>query len=63
MEKLNLNYTPEMEKAMQQNHGMNFSEYEMNVDKRMEVEKARQESYERSTKMIAELKRDVHRDM
>ena len=63
MEKLNLNYTPKMEKAMHQNHGMNFTEYEMNVDKRMKVERKREKSHEQSIKLIAELQQDIHRDM
>lgn len=63
MEKLNLTYTPEMEKAMQQSHNINFSEYENNVDKRLKVEKEREKSHAESTKMIAELKQDIHRDM
>ena len=63
MEKLNLNYTPEMEKAMHQNHGVNFTEYEMNVEKRMKVERKREKSHEQSMKLIAELQQDVHRDM
>lgn len=63
MEKLNLNYTPEMEKALQQNHGMNFTEYETNVEKRLQVEKDREKSHEQSMKLIAELQQDVHRDM
>ncbi|WP_017726360.1 hypothetical protein [Halalkalibacterium ligniniphilum] len=47
--------TGEMEKAMQQAHGVGYAEYERNLDKRLEVEKAREEDYNRCNEMIREL--------
>ncbi|PXW91416.1 hypothetical protein DES38_10535 [Streptohalobacillus salinus] len=60
-EKLNLTYTPEMEKAMHQSHGMNFSEYEMNIEKRLEVEKKREQSHRRGLEAAKEMDHDIHR--
>ncbi|GGJ90067.1 hypothetical protein GCM10007063_10880 [Lentibacillus kapialis] len=52
---IRLHYTPEMERAMQQSHQMGYVEYERNLDKRIAVEKRRQNEYERCKHMVAEI--------
>lgn len=58
---LNLNYTAEMEKAMQQSHGMGYAEYSSKLDKQLTVEQRRQQSYEESQRIVATLDRQLHR--
>lgn len=60
-QKLELNYTSDMEKAMQQAHGVNFSEYEMNADKRLEVEMQREKQYKEGLEISSEMEKDVNR--
>ncbi|GGE48435.1 hypothetical protein GCM10011391_29050 [Pullulanibacillus camelliae] len=43
-----------MEKALQQSHGMSYAEYQRNLDKRIEVEKAREKSYMESARIVLE---------
>ncbi|MFV8826573.1 hypothetical protein [Alkalihalobacterium sp. APHAB7] len=50
------NYTGDMEKAMQQNHGIGYEEYNRSLEKRLEIEKARERDYKRSIKLAIELK-------
>ncbi|WP_156424456.1 hypothetical protein [Bacillus sp. FJAT-27445] len=59
MEKLNMRYTPEMEKAMQGSHGVGYEEYKLKHEVRMEVEQRRQKEYVKSQRMIADLDRKV----
>jgi hypothetical protein len=40
-----------MEKAMHQSHGIGYSEYERNLDKRLEVEKERDKEYKKAREM------------
>jgi hypothetical protein len=40
-----------MEKAMQQNHGIGYEEYNRSLEKRLEVEKEREKDYKRSQKI------------
>lgn len=54
-----MNYTPEMEKAMQQSHKMGFEEYERNLDNRIAVEKRRQREYEQCKHMLAEIENKI----
>ncbi|WP_179107339.1 hypothetical protein [Sediminibacillus massiliensis] len=56
-----MNYTSEMEKAMQQNHGIGYAEYGRKLDKRLEVEKEREKSYEKSRQVVNEVERKIHR--
>ncbi|WP_053218750.1 hypothetical protein [Virgibacillus senegalensis] len=58
---IGLNYTSEMEKAMHQNHGIGYAEYERKLEKRLEVEKEREDSYRKSRRVVAEVERQVHR--
>ncbi|KAA0545336.1 hypothetical protein FZW96_18360 [Bacillus sp. BGMRC 2118] len=48
---LQLNYTSEMEKAMQKSHGMGYAEYSCKLKKRMQVEMKRQKEYETSCRL------------
>ncbi|MFS0674347.1 hypothetical protein [Ornithinibacillus sp. 179-J 7C1 HS] len=50
-----MNYTSEMEKAMQTSHHIGYAEYCRNLDKRLEVEKKRQQEYHQCKQMIAEI--------
>lgn len=58
---LDLKVTPEMEKAMQQNHGVGYAVYEMKLNQRMNVEKEREKSYLKSLEVNKEMSRKVHR--
>ncbi|WP_209369588.1 hypothetical protein [Sediminibacillus dalangtanensis] len=46
---------------MQQNHGIGYAEYGRKLDKRLEVEKEREDSYRQSRRVVAEVERQVHR--
>ncbi|CDO03144.1 hypothetical protein BN988_01644 [Oceanobacillus picturae] len=50
-----MNYTPEMEKGMQQAHKVPYAEYERKLETRLEVEKSRQKEYEKSKALINNL--------
>lgn len=52
---IKMNYTSEMEKAMQQSHHMGYEEYARKLDKRIDVEKKRQREYDRSKYIVAEI--------
>lgn len=56
-----MNYTPEMEKAMQQSHKMAFAEYERKLDKRISVEKRRQHEYDQCKQIVAEIDSQLHK--
>ncbi|EDL62958.1 hypothetical protein BSG1_14198 [Bacillus sp. SG-1] len=55
-----MEYTNEMEKAMQGAHGVGYETYKRNHDVRMRVEKRRENEYIESRRMIADLDRKVH---
>ncbi|MEH7324439.1 hypothetical protein V7200_15435 [Cytobacillus firmus] len=57
---LQLNYTSEMEKAMQAAHGVGYEVYSRKHDIRMEVEKRREEDYLQSQRLVADLERKIH---
>jgi len=40
---------------MEQNHHMNFAEYERNLNKKIEVERRREKSYQDSKKILTEV--------
>jgi hypothetical protein len=48
IQKLNLNYTESMEKSLQQSHGLSYREYELSHEKRLEIEKKRDEDYQKA---------------
>jgi hypothetical protein len=50
-----------MEKAMQQSHGMGYAEYSRKLQKRIDVEKRRYQSYKKSQQIYAEVDRQIHR--
>ncbi|AVQ99752.1 hypothetical protein OBCHQ24_12285 [Oceanobacillus iheyensis] len=52
---ISMNYTPEMEKGMQQAHKVPYAEYERKLETRLEVEKSRQKEYEKSKALINNL--------
>lgn len=56
-----MNYTPEMEKAMQQSHKMGYEEYSRKLEKRMLVEKRRHKEYEKCKYMTAEIDRQLYK--
>ncbi|MBY7144005.1 hypothetical protein KFZ56_13310 [Virgibacillus sp. NKC19-3] len=49
-----MNYTPEMEKAMQQSNKIGYAEYERRLDKRIAVEKRREQEYVQCKHLSAE---------
>ncbi|MEC5424969.1 hypothetical protein QGM71_15890 [Virgibacillus sp. C22-A2] len=55
-----MNYTPEMERAMQQSHKMGFAEYERKLENRIAVEQRRQKDYEKCKHLTAELNSYIH---
>ncbi|WML50733.1 hypothetical protein RCG23_15830 [Neobacillus sp. PS3-34] len=57
---LQLNYTNEMEKAMQSAHGVGYAVYSQKHDVRMEVEQRREEDYLKSQRIVADLDRKAH---
>ncbi|MCZ0703269.1 hypothetical protein J2T56_002439 [Natronobacillus azotifigens] len=58
---LEIAHTTEMEKAMLQNHGVIFAEYEAKLDKRLQVEQEREKSHQDSKHIVNEMQRQVHR--
>ncbi|WP_227937365.1 hypothetical protein [Alkalihalobacillus deserti] len=43
-----------MEKGLQQAHGINYSEYNQSLEKRIQIEKQREKDYEASKKIAAQ---------
>ncbi|WFT77084.1 hypothetical protein [Halobacillus naozhouensis] len=58
---MSLNYTAEMEKAMQQAHNISYAEYSSKLDERLKIEEKRQREFERSQKMVAQVDRQLHK--
>ncbi|WP_346726760.1 hypothetical protein [Bacillus suaedaesalsae] len=56
---LQLNYTSEMEKAMQKSHGLGYAEYSCKLKKRMMVEMKRQKEYETSCRLLSGINRQA----
>ncbi|MFC4403479.1 hypothetical protein [Gracilibacillus xinjiangensis] len=59
--KIRLNYTTEMEKAMQQAHGVGYAEYSRKLSERLKVEKERENDYEKSQRVVNDVERLLHR--
>jgi hypothetical protein len=49
-----------MEKAMQQSHGVGYSEYSRKLDVRIQVEKRREKDYEQCNQIVNNLQRKLH---
>ncbi|MDC3417886.1 hypothetical protein [Aquibacillus salsiterrae] len=58
---LELTYTPEMEKAMHQSHGVGYAEYARKLNQRLKVEKKREKSHKQSQEVVNEMDRQIHR--
>lgn len=56
-----MNYTPEMEKAMNQAHNMNYAEYESKLSNQLKVEQRREEEYQACKHMVAEFDSQLQR--
>jgi hypothetical protein len=56
-----MNYTPEMEKAMQQSHNMGYAEYSRKFEHRLEIEKRRQQEYEQCKKLVASFDNQIYK--
>ncbi|WP_284141724.1 MULTISPECIES: hypothetical protein [unclassified Virgibacillus] len=56
-----MNYTSEMERAMQQSHKMGYEEYSRKLDNRLAVEKRRHKDYQQCKQIIAEIDSQLHR--
>lgn len=50
--RLNLHYTHEMEKAMHQSHGVGYEVYSRKLTVRMKVEEKREKDYRKSLKIV-----------
>lgn len=46
---------------MQQTHGMGYEEYSRTLDQRLKVEQRREDEYQRSRAIVAEVDRQLHR--
>ncbi|WP_174728173.1 hypothetical protein [Mesobacillus harenae] len=57
---MHLNYTSEMEKAMQGAHGVGYEVYSQKHEVRMKVEQKREQDYLQSQRIVADLDRKVH---
>lgn len=57
---LQLSYTSEMEKAMQSAHGVGYEQYRRDHDVRMKVEQRREEDYQQSMRLLADLNRKTN---
>lgn len=55
-----MEYTNEMEKAMQSAHGIGYEVYKRKHEIRMQVERRRENDYIQSRRLIADLDRKVH---
>jgi len=58
---IDLEYTPRMEKAMQQSHGIGYKEYERKFDNRITVEKRREKEYKQCKHLVASFDRKIHK--
>ncbi|PKR78076.1 hypothetical protein CEY16_09165 [Halalkalibacillus sediminis] len=58
---IDVTYTELMEKGMQQTHGVGFEEYSKNLEKRLDIEKKRQQDHEKCNRLVAEVDRQLHR--
>ncbi|NIK12201.1 hypothetical protein FHR85_001609 [Alkalibacillus almallahensis] len=56
-----MNYTSDMEKAMQQSHGIGYEEYSRKLENQLAVERRREQEYQQSQKMISDVDRMIHR--
>ncbi|AIF44052.1 hypothetical protein [Virgibacillus sp. SK37] len=56
-----MNYTPEMEKAMQQSHKIGYAEYERKLENRLAVERRREREYEKCKQLKADLESQIQR--
>lgn len=56
-----MNYTPEMEKAMQQSHKMGYAEYERKLENRIAVEKRREKEYEACKHLTTDIDSQIQR--
>ncbi len=52
-DRLDLDYTSEMEKAMHLSHGIGYEEYGRRLETRMKVERQRELDYEKSKRISA----------
>lgn len=59
--KLHLDYTPEMEKAMQQSHGLGYQEYSRQLNKRMQVEREREMDYKKGQFVRLDMEHSVYK--
>lgn len=57
--RLNLHYTPEMEKAMHGAHGVGYEVYSRKLTVRMKVEEKREKEYRKSVSIANHIERKV----
>ncbi|THE14210.1 hypothetical protein E1I69_05200 [Bacillus timonensis] len=58
--RIRLNYTGEMEKAMHQAHGIGYEDYCRKFKERLRVEKTREQEYKQGRMIVAQFDRKVH---
>lgn len=56
-----MDYTAEMEKAMQHSHKIGYAEYCRKLDKRLDVEKKREQEYAACKHLAAQMDGKIHR--
>lgn len=50
-----MDHTSEMEKAMQQSHGMGYAEYNQKLENRILVEKKREKDHKKCLQMVSNI--------
>ncbi|WP_223282834.1 hypothetical protein [Neobacillus kokaensis] len=55
IDRIELNYTSDMEKAMHMSHGVGYEVYSRKHEVRMRVEKQRERNYAESKRVLAEI--------
>ncbi|GAF14445.1 hypothetical protein JCM19045_3761 [Bacillus sp. JCM 19045] len=49
---MQLSYTSEMEKGLQQRHGISYAEYESSLDKRLKIEQERTNEHDACNRLV-----------
>ncbi|MED4129117.1 MULTISPECIES: hypothetical protein [Shouchella] len=49
---MRLSYTSEMEKGLQQRHGVSYAEYESSLDKRLQIERERTKEHDACNQLV-----------
>ncbi|PYZ91778.1 hypothetical protein CR194_19370 [Salipaludibacillus keqinensis] len=61
MSEENIRYTDNMEKALQQAHGIGHEAYKNDLDKKIQIEQDREKDYQKSLEVEQELAKKISR--